>query len=133
MDFSPILFTALTLLSSCTLTALATPAEGLSTSPIEDGPLPNIVLFAMAEIKDDANPVDQHNATATPSALSSAVTRGAGSCVDVNSTQMDFARVVDAGVLEEVVSVNASKYLFSVTVVCSKGWDEVSGFVGGVL
>lgn len=46
---------------------------------------------------------------------------------------VDFARVVDAGVFEEVVSVNASKYLFSVTVVCSKGWDEVSGFVGGIL
>lgn len=46
---------------------------------------------------------------------------------------VDFARVVDAGVFEEVVSVNASKYLFSVTVICSKGWDEVSGFVGGIL
>ncbi|PCG96825.1 Hypothetical protein PENO1_066490 [Penicillium occitanis (nom. inval.)] len=46
---------------------------------------------------------------------------------------VDFARVVDAGVFEEVVSINASKYLFSVTVVCSKGWDEVSGFVGGIL
>jgi hypothetical protein len=46
---------------------------------------------------------------------------------------VDFARVVDAGVFEEVVSINTSKYLFSVTVVCSKGWDEVSGFVGGIL
>ena len=46
---------------------------------------------------------------------------------------VDFARVVDAGVFEEVVSVSASKYLFSVTVVCSQGWDEVSGFVGGIL
>jgi hypothetical protein len=46
---------------------------------------------------------------------------------------VEFAHVVDAGVFEEVVSVNASKYLFSVTVVCSKGWDEVSGFVGRIL
>lgn len=46
---------------------------------------------------------------------------------------MDFARVVDAGVFEEVVSVNASKYMFCVTVICSKGWDEVSEFVLGVL
>lgn len=46
---------------------------------------------------------------------------------------VDFARVVDAGVFEEVVSVAASKYLLIVTVVCSKGWDEVSEFVGAVL
>lgn len=38
----------------------------------------------MAEIKDDANPVDQHTAAATPSAPSSAVTSSAEKCVDVN-------------------------------------------------
>ncbi|RAO66242.1 uncharacterized protein BHQ10_002254 [Talaromyces amestolkiae] len=46
---------------------------------------------------------------------------------------VDFARVVEAGVFEEVVSVTASKYMFNVTVVCSKGWDEVSGFIGAIL
>jgi hypothetical protein len=34
-----IIFTALTLLSSFTLTALAAPTEDLATSPIEEGPL----------------------------------------------------------------------------------------------
>ncbi|OKL64192.1 hypothetical protein UA08_01008 [Talaromyces atroroseus] len=45
----------------------------------------------------------------------------------------DFAGVVQAGVFEEVVSLSASKYMFTVTVVCSKQWDEVSKFVMSVL
>jgi len=37
---------------------------------------------------------------------------------------IDFARVLQLGVFENVVSVNASQNLFCVTVVCTKNGDE---------
>lgn len=37
---------------------------------------------------------------------------------------IDFARVLETGVLEEVISVNASKYLFCVTIACPKNKNE---------
>jgi hypothetical protein len=36
-----------------------------------------------------------------------------------------FARVVESGILEQVVSVNASKYMFCITVVCRRSRQEV--------
>lgn len=36
----------------------------------------------------------------------------------------DFAKVLEMGVFGEVISVNASKHLFCVTVVCKKNKDE---------
>jgi hypothetical protein len=47
----------------------------------------------MAEIKDDANPVDQHTAAATPSAPSSAMTSSAERCVGVNGTFLSPIRI----------------------------------------
>jgi hypothetical protein len=35
-----------------------------------------------------------------------------------------FGKVLESGVFEQVVSVNASKHLFCVTVVCTKNKDE---------
>jgi hypothetical protein len=37
---------------------------------------------------------------------------------------VDFAKVLETGVFENVVSVNASKHLFAVTVVCMKNKNE---------
>lgn len=37
---------------------------------------------------------------------------------------MDFAKVLECGVFEEVLSVNASKHLFCVTVACTKNSDD---------
>ena len=37
---------------------------------------------------------------------------------------VDFAKVLQTGMFEEVISVNASKHLFCVTVVCTKSKDE---------
>jgi hypothetical protein len=37
---------------------------------------------------------------------------------------MDFAKVLESGVFEQVLSVNASKHLFCVTVACTKNSDE---------
>jgi hypothetical protein len=37
---------------------------------------------------------------------------------------IDFAKVLESGVFEEVVCVNASKHLFCVTVACTKNKDE---------
>lgn len=37
---------------------------------------------------------------------------------------IDFARVLQLGVFENVISVNASQNLFCVTVVCNKNGDE---------
>ena len=37
---------------------------------------------------------------------------------------VDFARVLELGLFEDVVSVNASKYLFCVTVICEKNRED---------
>lgn len=37
---------------------------------------------------------------------------------------MDFAKALECGVFEEVLSVNASKHLFCVTVACTKNIDD---------
>jgi hypothetical protein len=37
---------------------------------------------------------------------------------------VDFAKVLESGIFEEVYSVSASKHLFCVTVVCTKNKDE---------
>jgi len=37
---------------------------------------------------------------------------------------VDFAKVLEMAVFEEVISVNASKHLFCVTVACVKNKDE---------
>jgi hypothetical protein len=43
----------------------------------------------------------------------------------IERIMVDFARVLELGVLDEVVSVNASKYLFCVTFVwCRLGKEE---------
>jgi hypothetical protein len=36
-----------------------------------------------------------------------------------------FAQVVDSGILEQVLSVNASKYMFCITVVCRRTQEEI--------
>ncbi|EED21385.1 hypothetical protein TSTA_086160 [Talaromyces stipitatus ATCC 10500] len=114
MHFSPVIFTALTLLSSCTLTTLAAPTdvanateatEDLGTSPVDEGPL----------AKDDVKKAEQRGAGATTMARSTVMIGDAESTVDV------------LGVFEKVVSANASKYWFSVTVVCSKGMMKFRG------
>jgi hypothetical protein len=38
---------------------------------------------------------------------------------------IDFARVLESGVLEQVISLNASKHLFCVTFATTKGREEV--------
>jgi hypothetical protein len=37
---------------------------------------------------------------------------------------IDFARVLETGVLEEVISINGSRHMFCVTIACSKNKDE---------
>lgn len=37
---------------------------------------------------------------------------------------INFAKALESGVFEEVFRVNASKYLFCVTVACVRDWDE---------
>jgi hypothetical protein len=37
---------------------------------------------------------------------------------------VDFAKALECGVFEEVLSVNASKHLFCVTVACTKNFDD---------
>jgi hypothetical protein len=43
---------------------------------------------------------------------------------------IDFTRVLETGVLEQVISVNGSKHMFCVTIACSKNKDE--GFMDAV-
>ena len=42
----------------------------------------------------------------------------------VERIMVDFGRIVASGVFEQVLAVNASKYLFCVTVACTKNMDE---------
>ncbi|KAF1843710.1 uncharacterized protein K460DRAFT_433418 [Cucurbitaria berberidis CBS 394.84] len=46
------------------------------------------------------------------------------SCGPIERILGDFARVLESGVFEEVVSLNASKHLLCVVVICSKNQDE---------
>lgn len=208
MHLSPIIFAALTLLSSCSLTVLAAPTEDTATSPIEEGVLaryrivcnggnqrrcepggsahcrcdsfgtflcgdrqcrkmcgcqrytsPFRLNYLSSTVHANVRLKQEESSSQTPaSATGQSLQRSiAHDDTDIDIVWnnlhaesdftvfrkksdgpmerilMDFARVVDAGVFEEVVSVNASKYMFCVTVICSKGWDEVSEFVLGVL
>jgi hypothetical protein len=46
---------------------------------------------------------------------------------------VDLAKVIEAGVMEQVISVCATKHTVSITVACTKQWEDVKDKVTGVL
>lgn len=52
----------------------------------------------------------------------------------IKRTLVDFAKVLESGIFEKMLSVSASKHMFCVTVVCTKNREDgVSEQIGSVL